>query len=73
MGDTIESRVLGGSAASAVSFAMYFAQNVLLVPLLLHYWGPDRYGSWLSLFALYALLQSIDIGHQSYMGNEFCK
>ena len=41
-----------------------------LVPILLQRWGPDRYGAWLALMAGFVLLQTLDLGHQNYIGNE---
>lgn len=70
---TIERRFLHGSVVGAISFLAILVQSVALVPVLLKYWGPERYGLWVSLAALCTLFQTIDVGHQTYVGNEFSK
>ena len=44
-------------------------QTIIIVPVLLKYWGNETYGIWLSLYAGFALLQSLDTGHINYIGN----
>lgn len=70
---TIERRFLHGSVVGAISFLAVLAQSVALVPVLLKHWGPERYGLWVTLAALCTLFQAIDVGHQTYVGNEFSK
>lgn len=43
---------------------------MVLVPILLKFWGASTYGIWLSLFAIFSLLQSLDTGHVNYVGNK---
>ena len=40
------------------------------MPVCLHYWGKESYGSWLSLFSAFLLLRSIDGGFSAYVGNK---
>lgn len=68
--DTLERRVLKNTKVGALSFAVSMLQTVFLVPILLQYWGSERYGIWLALMAGFTLLQALDIGHQSYIGNK---
>jgi len=67
---SIERRALSGSIAGAVNFAALVANNLLLVPLFLSRWNQERYGVWISLLAGQAILQTLNSGHQSYVGNE---
>jgi O-antigen/teichoic acid export membrane protein len=46
---------------------------VLLVPLLLRYWGDTKYGLYISVFAILLVLRTLDFGFQSFVGNEFNK
>ncbi|MBO3460289.1 hypothetical protein G7B40_026085 [Aetokthonos hydrillicola Thurmond2011] len=70
---TVEKRTLNGILVGIISFSLAFTNSILLVPILLQFWGAETYGLWLSLFALFALLQTLDTGHQNYVGNEICK
>jgi hypothetical protein len=38
--------------------------------LILISWGPEKYGHWIALFAAFALLQTLDLGHQNFIANE---
>ena len=54
-------------------FSVGFFQNIVIVPFLLTHWGKEKYGIWIALFTLFTLIQTFDIGHQNYVGNEFNK
>jgi O-antigen/teichoic acid export membrane protein len=69
----VERRTLNAILVGTLSFITNFAQNVLLVPIVLRYWNAETYGLWLGILALYGLIQTIDTGHQNYVGNEICK
>jgi len=69
MTSTIQKRVLKNYIVGIVSFAITLLQSIITVPILLNYWGNDIYGIWIALFAGFTLLQSFDLGHQSYVGN----
>lgn len=71
--NTIEQRSFVGTVWGGINFFFTFLQVLILVPILLKYWGPETYGMWLSLYASFVLLQTIDTGHQAYLGNEFNK
>jgi O-antigen/teichoic acid export membrane protein len=66
----IEHRAFRNSAVGALAFALNLGISLLLVPVLLGNWGAEGYGAWLALMAAYALLQTLDLGHQNYVGNE---
>ncbi len=73
MSKTIESRTLSSTLAGGLLFLFSVIQNIFLVPLILKYWGAEKYGLWISLFAFASLLKTLDAGHQNYVGNEFNK
>ena len=69
----IESIAKSSSIAGLIAVAAGICQSILLVPLFLKGWGPEKYGLWASLFALISLLHAITVGFQTYAGNEFGK
>ncbi len=68
---TTEKRIVSGVFVGFISFALGFVQAILLVPILLTFWGNETYGIWLVLNAGYIILQTLDSGQQSFIGNEF--
>jgi O-antigen/teichoic acid export membrane protein len=66
-------RALHGSIAGAVSFVASLLGTLVLVPVLLRAWGTERYGLWLALQSLFALLITLDTGHHTYVGNELLR
>jgi O-antigen/teichoic acid export membrane protein len=70
---SLEKRTLESSMAGAALFILSFIQNILLVPMFLKFWGAEKYGIWISIFAFASLLKTLDTGHQNYVGNEFNK
>ena len=70
MNSTIEHRALKNTTVGAISFFVTLGQNIVLVPILLKYWGNASYGLWLALMAAFSLLQTLDLGHQNYVGNQ---
>lgn len=66
----IQNRALKNSIVGLISFVFSLAQAIIIVPVLLKYWGNEKYGIWLALYAGFSLLQSIDNGHINYTGNE---
>lgn len=65
----IQRRAFKNSILGFVSFIFSLVQTIIIVPVLLKYWGNETYGIWLSLYAGFALLQSLDTGHINYIGN----
>ena len=45
--------------------------SVLLIPILLNYWELKVYGAWIALFTVFNLIQVIEFGHATYIGNQF--
>jgi O-antigen/teichoic acid export membrane protein len=69
----LEGRARAGSIAGAVAFATNLVQAVVLVPVLMHGWGAERYGLWLALQSLFALVTTLDSGHHTFVGNELLR
>ena len=45
--------------------------SFLLIPILLNYWELKVYGAWIALFTIFNLIQVIEFGHATYIGNQF--
>ena len=67
---SIEQRAWSNTVVGGLSFFITMGQTVALVPILLKYWGTANYGVWLTLMAGFNLLQTLDLGHQNYVGNQ---
>lgn len=65
----IHRRIIAGAASKAVSICLTFGEQLMLVPVFLLYWGPEKYGAWLTLFSTAAFLKLADIGLQNYYSN----
>jgi O-antigen/teichoic acid export membrane protein len=70
MQSSIERRALKNTLTGALSFFLTLGQTIVLVPVLLKCWGNTTYGLWLTLMAGFNLLQTLDVGHHNYIGNE---
>lgn len=70
MNSTVEQRAIKNTIVGIISFIISFLQTILIVPLILTSWGPEKYGNWIALFAAFTLLQTLDLGHQSFIANE---
>lgn len=70
---SVEYRAFKATLVNGLSFLITFLQTIILVPILLKFWGKEQYGIWLSISALYSLLQTFNTSHQTYIGNEICK
>lgn len=55
-------------AVQTVGFTLY---SLLLIPLLIKFWGTETFGSWIAIYALYNLVQVVEFGHNTYVGNAF--
>jgi O-antigen/teichoic acid export membrane protein len=66
----IQQRAIKNSFVGLISFIFSFAQAIIIVPVLLKYWGSEKYGVWLALYAGFSLLQSLDTGHINFIGNK---
>ena len=68
---SISARVLSGTSMGFLNLAVMMGQTILLVPILLHFWGGETYGIWLSVIALGMMFTTFDTGHQQYLLNRF--
>jgi O-antigen/teichoic acid export membrane protein len=68
---SIEKRALESTIAGFILFALNIVQSILLVPILLKYWGAEKYAIWIAIWAFIMLMRTIDIGHLNLIGNEF--
>ena len=66
----IEQRAAKVSLVTGLSTVLTVAFQLIAVPVCLHYWGKQRYGSWLALFSAFMLLRSLDGGYSAYVGNK---
>jgi len=67
---SIEYRAFKNTTVGVLSFLVTLCQTIVLVPILLKYWGNTSYGLWLTVIAGFSLLQTLDLGHQNYVGNQ---
>ena len=67
---SIEHRLVRVSVATWVCTLITLAIQLISVPICLHFWGRDIYGTWLSVFAAFTMLRTIDYGHTLYVGNK---
>lgn len=66
----IQNRAFSGTLVGFLNMAFTLGETVIKVPILLHFWGNETYGVWLSLAALHGLIITLDTGHQQYVGNK---
>lgn len=67
------SRLISGSAASWVRIAINLVTQLALVPVYLTYWDVNTYGIWIATLTFVDIINTLDKGHQTYLGNEFLK
>src|ERR1044072_2771135 len=67
----IQHRAFGGVIAGLANVAITLAQSIVQVPLLLHFWNSDTYGTWNMVIATIALITALDGGHHAYLGSRF--
>lgn len=68
-----EDRAFTGSLAAGIGFALTVLQAFVQLPILLKYWGAESYGIWITLAAALTLINCLDVGHQTYVGNLLCR
>lgn len=66
----LENRAARVTLVTGLSTALSIAFQLITVPVCLHYWGQDRYGQWLALFAAFQMIRSLDSGYIFYVGNQ---
>ena len=63
-------RLAQGFLAKSLAVIIQFGQQFLLVPVFLHFWGPERYSDWLVLLSTVTFLSLLDLGLQTTYSNE---
>src|SRR5260370_40715769 len=66
----IEHRAAKVSLVNGLSTILTIGFQLVSVPICLHYWGKESYGSWLALFSAFMLLRSLDGGFTVFVGNK---
>jgi O-antigen/teichoic acid export membrane protein len=66
----VETRAAKVAVASSLSMGLSIALQLVSVPVCLRYWGQEKYGLWLALFALANVLRTPEVGFNAYIGNE---
>src|ERR1700682_1274937 len=69
-GAAIEHRAAKGSLVNGLSTILTIGFQLVSVPVCIHYWGKESYGSWLALFSAFMLLRSLDGGFTVFVGNK---
>lgn len=70
---TVLARLASGSVAAWVQIIVNILLQITLVPLYLSYWDKETYGIWQMIQAIMTLATMFDIGHQTFLANEFSK
>ena len=65
----IHRRLVIGWLSKAMGLTITFGEQILLVPVFLVLWGPDRYGDWLVLLSTAGFIALLDTGLQTYYAN----
>lgn len=68
--DGIEHRAASVSLVTGLSTLLSVGFQLISVPICLKYWGKETYGSWITLYAAFMLVRSLDTGFVSYVGNK---
>ena len=66
-------RITQGIGANGFGQAVTILTQIASVPILIHAWGMDLYGEWITLSAIPAYLVLSDIGFTSIAGNSPAK
>lgn len=66
---SIEHRLVKTSVATWICTIITMVIQLISVPICLHYWGKNTYGTWLAVYAAFTLLRTIDFGYTIYVGN----
>jgi O-antigen/teichoic acid export membrane protein len=70
MKPSLRQRVLAGTGANAVGQAITIGIQLISLPLFLHYWNANTYGTWLILSAIPSYLSMADVGMVTTAGNK---
>jgi O-antigen/teichoic acid export membrane protein len=66
----IEQRAAKVSLVNGLSTILGVGFQLVSVPVCLHYWGKEAYGSWLVLFSAFLLLRGLDGGYTTFVANK---
>jgi O-antigen/teichoic acid export membrane protein len=69
-GGALEHRAAKVSLVNGISTILAVGFQLVSVPVCLHYWGKETYGSWLALLSAYLLLRGLDGGYGAFVGNK---
>jgi O-antigen/teichoic acid export membrane protein len=69
-GGSLEQRAAKVSLVNGLSTILAVGFQMISVPVCLHFWGKETYGSWLALLAAFMLLRSLDGGYTVFVGNK---
>jgi O-antigen/teichoic acid export membrane protein len=69
-GGALEHRAAKVSLVNGISTILAVGFQMVSVPVCLHYWGKETYGSWLALLSAYLLLRGLDGGYGAFVGNK---
>jgi O-antigen/teichoic acid export membrane protein len=70
MSGRIEHRAAKVSLVNGLSTILTVGFQLISVPVCLHYWGKEAYGSWLALFSAFMVLRGLDGGYTAFVGNK---
>lgn len=70
---SVTARLISGTAASWAQIGITLITQVVLVPLYLTYWSVEKFGVWLAIQSIAAILTTLDYGYQEYLGFELLK
>jgi O-antigen/teichoic acid export membrane protein len=63
-------RIAKVALASGLSTTLSIVLQLIAVPICLAYWGQLQYGQWLTLYAAFLVIRSLDSGYIGYVGNK---
>ncbi|HEU4662455.1 MAG TPA: hypothetical protein VFS55_00345 [Dokdonella sp.] len=65
----VEHRAAAVSLVSGLGALLSIVFQLVSVPVCLHFWGRERYGAWLAVFAAATMFRMVDGGFIDYVGN----
>ena len=57
------------SGLTLLLFILGFIQSLLILPLILKFWGSNNFGLWVLFMAALGLFRTLDNGHQTFIAN----
>jgi O-antigen/teichoic acid export membrane protein len=69
-GGSLEHRAAKVSLVNGLSTILAVGFQLISVPICLHFWRKEAYGTWLALLAAFMLLRSLDGGYTIFVGNK---